>query len=133
MITGKINLLNLFAQKKMMAGKVGEVECLIIPIEKNKLFVGEKGVYLDIVAFEIKEPKEGQSSHLVKQSFSKEDREKMTEEQLKNVPILGNLNVNYKPAEPEPVSSTDTLGAEDDLPFIFTIPIALGILLQFCF
>lgn len=117
MITGKINLLNLFVQKKMMPGKTGQVECLIIPIELNKLFVGEKGVYLDIVAFEIKEPKEGQSSHLIKQSFSREEREKMTDEQLKNVPILGNLNVNNRPAEPEPVSSTKTLEIDDDLPF----------------
>jgi len=117
MITGKINLLNLFTQKKKMASKSGEMECLIIPIALNKLFVGDKGVYLDIVAFEVKEPKEGQSSHLIKQSFSKEERSNMTEEQLKNIPILGNLNVNYKPSEPEPLSSTETIGEDDDLPF----------------
>jgi len=52
-ISGKINLLNLHAVRKMMPGQLGQVECLVIPIEKNKLFIGEKGVYLDIVAFEL--------------------------------------------------------------------------------
>jgi hypothetical protein len=44
MITGKLNLLQLFAQRKLMKSKSGEIECLIIPIEKNQLFVGEKGI-----------------------------------------------------------------------------------------
>lgn len=117
MITGKINLLNLHAVKQMVKGKLGQVECLIIPIEKNKLFNGEKGVYLDIVAFEIKEPKEGsRDTHLVKQSFNKEAREKMSEEELKSLPILGNLSVSSIPQQ-ETVSPTTTLGSDDDLPF----------------
>lgn len=118
MITGKINLLNLYAVKQMVKGKVGQVECLIIPIEKNKLFNGEKGVYLDIVAFELKEPKEGsRDTHLVKQSFSKEAREKMSEEELKSLPILGNLSVSGGTPQQETVSPTTTLGSDDDLPF----------------
>ena len=56
MITGKLNLLNLHAVKRFEKGAAGPVECLIIPIEKNKLFIGEKGVYLDFIGFEIKEP-----------------------------------------------------------------------------
>lgn len=93
MITGKINLLNLIAAKKMIKGAAGEVECLVIPIEKNKLFVGEKGVYLDIVAFDIKKQGESKDTHVVKQSLSKDEREKMTDEQLKAMPIIGNLTV----------------------------------------
>jgi hypothetical protein len=118
MITGKLNLLNLHAIKKMVPGKTGDVECLIIPIEKNKLFVGEKGVYLDIIAFELKEQKEGRKdTHLIKQSFNKEIREAMTEDQKNNIPILGSLTVSTGQEEREPVSSTETLGTEDDLPF----------------
>lgn len=118
MITGKLNLLNLVCAKQMVKGKAGDVECLIIPIEKNKLFVGEKGIYLDLIAFEIKEQKEGRKdTHLVKQSFSKDDREAMTEDQLKAIPILGSLTVGYVKTESEPVSSTETFGPEDDLPF----------------
>jgi hypothetical protein len=118
MITGKLNLLNLICVKQMVRGKAGDVECLVIPIEKNKLYVGEKGIYLDIIAFEIKEQKEGRKdTHLVKQSFSKDEREAMTEDQLKAIPILGSLNVGTFTQEKEPVSSAATLTAEDDLPF----------------
>jgi hypothetical protein len=117
-ISGKINLLNLFGVVKMIKGQAGEVECLVIPIEKNKLFKGTKGIYLDLIAFEINEPKEGsKDTHLVKQSFSKEEREKMTEEQLKALPLLGSLQVWGERTEQEPVSSPATLGSNDDLPF----------------
>lgn len=119
MITGKINLMNLHAVKRFEKGAAGLVECLIIPIEKNKLFVGEKGVYLDIIAFDITNKKPDQKdTHLVKQSFSKEEREKMTEEQLKAVPILGNLCVlSGERPESEPVSNMQTLEPDSDLPF----------------
>lgn len=117
-ISGKINLLNLHGVIKQMKGELGPVECLIIPLEKNKLFKGEKGIYLDVIAFEIEKQKEGQKdTHIVKQSFSKEVREKMTEEQLKALPILGNLQVWDGVSESAPVSSTEVLGPDDDLPF----------------
>jgi hypothetical protein len=118
MITGKLNLLNLTVARQMVKGKMGEVDCLVIPIEKNKLFVGEKGIYLDLIAFEIKEQKEGRTdTHLVKQSFSKAEREKMTDEQLKAIPILGSLNTGGVQQSQEPISRADILNAEDDMPF----------------
>ena len=118
MITGKINLLNLFAQRKLMKAQSGMMECLIIPIEKNQLFVGEKGVYLDIIAFEVKNKKEGiNDTHLVKQSFAKEVREAMTKEQQDAIPILGSLRISDGITEREPVSSTEVQGEIDDLPF----------------
>lgn len=118
MITGKLNLLNLHAVKRFEKGAAGPVECLIIPIEKNKLFIGEKGVYLDFIGFEIKEPKEGsKDTHIVKQSLSKEERENMTDEELKAMPILGNLSVWAGGGEKTPISSTETLPANSDLPF----------------
>ena len=117
MITGKLNLLNLFATRKMMKAQSGEIECLIIPIVKNQLFVGEKGIYLDLIAFEVKDKKEGKDTHLIKQSFSKEVREAMSDEELKAVPILGNLRISDGFQEKEPVSSTEVQGEIDDLPF----------------
>jgi hypothetical protein len=118
MITGKINLLNLHCVKQYQKGVAGPVECLIIPIAKNNLFVGEKGVYLDLVAFDIKEPKPDQKdTHIVKQSLSKELRESMTDEQLKAMPILGNLCVLSGKNESQPISSIETLDPESDLPF----------------
>ena len=119
MITGKINLLNLHASKMMMKGKSGNIECLVIPIEANKLFSGSKGVYLDIVAFDIREPKpDSKDTHIVKQSFSKEERAKMTDEELKGLPILGNLAVLSEFTEQATVSDASTvLSPDDDLPF----------------
>lgn len=117
-ISGKLNLLQLHAVRKMVTGKMGPVECLVIPIEKNKLFVGEKGIYLDLIAFEIEKPKEGsKDTHLVKQSFSKEVREEIGEEELKKLPILGNLQVWDGQSESVPVSSGELQNEDDDLPF----------------
>ena len=119
-ISGKLNLLQLHAVRKIITGKLGQVECLVIPIEKNKLFVGEKGVYLDLIAFEIDPAKrntESKDTHLVKQSFSKEVRESMGEEELKSLPILGNLQVWSGAVESEPISSGELQNEEDDLPF----------------
>lgn len=120
-ISGKLNLLNLHGVVKMIPGKMGPVECVVIPLEKNKLFKGEKGIYLDLIAFEIAHDKRREGSkdtHLIKQSFSKEVRESMTEEQIKSLPILGSLQAwDESFTESEPVSSSTTLGEDDDLPF----------------
>jgi hypothetical protein len=117
-ISGKINLLNLHAIRKVITGRLGPTECLVIPIAKNNLFVGEKGVYLDLIAFEIDKPKEGQKdTHLVKQSLNKEVRDKMTEEQLKAMPILGNLQVWGEKQESDPISPNVVQDELSDLPF----------------
>lgn len=120
-ISGKLNLLNLHGVVKMIPGKMGPVECVVIPLEKNKLFKGEKGIYLDLIAFEIAHDKRREGSkdtHLVKQSFSKEVRESMTEEQMKALPILGSLQVwDEGFIESEPISSSETLSEADGLPF----------------
>jgi len=119
-ISGKLNLMNLNAIRKMMPGKLGQVECLVIPIEKNKLFVGEKGVYLDLIAFEVdpaKRSADSKDTHIVKQSFSKEVREAMTDEQLKSLPILGNLQVWGEAPESAPVSDMKVQDEVSDLPF----------------
>ena len=117
-VSAKVNLMQLNAVRKMFKGQLGEVECLVIPIEKNKLFVGEKGIYLDIVGFELKEPnKDSKDTHILKQSFSKEEREKMSDEQLKALPILGNMRIWEGTMEAEPVSAMIIQDEESDLPF----------------
>lgn len=117
-ISGKINLMQLFAVRKMINGVAGLTECLVIPIEKNKLVIGEKGVYLDLIAFEIEKPKEGsKDTHLVKQSFNKDVREAMSEDELKKLPILGNLMVWGERTESEPTSSNVVQDELSDLPF----------------
>lgn len=123
--------MQLHAIRKMITGELGPVECVVIPVEKNKLFVGKNGVYLDLIAFEITNKKsESKDTHLLKQSFSKEIREAMSEQELKDLPILGGLQVWDGQTEAEPVSDMTVQDEASDLPFIFTIPIALGFLMQ---
>ncbi len=119
-ISGKINLLQLNAVRKIIPGQLGPVECIVIPIEKNKLFIGEKGVYLDLIAFEIDPTKrkgESKDTHLLKQSFSKELREAMSEDELKALPILGSLQVWGEYNEQALVSSMEVQNEIDPLPF----------------
>ncbi len=119
-ISGKLNLLNLQAVVKMMTGQTGLVECLVIPIEVNKLFKGDKGIYLNIVGFEIDpaKRKEGiKDTHIIKQSFSKDVREAMSEDELRSLPILGNLQVWDGTSSTEPLSSPVAQAENDDLPF----------------
>lgn len=124
---GKLNLAALPSHKvvEFKAKDGTPLECLVLPIKKNHLFKSEKGnIYLDLVAFRNKEPKlnkDGgvEQTHLVKQSLSKEVRDAMTDEQKKQQPIIGNLNIFdgafvEKQAKPD-AEIGDASG--DDLPF----------------
>lgn len=111
----KLNLQNLKCACRFEKSKSGLVECLIIPIEQNYLFKGEKGIYLDLAAFELKEKKD-KKTHLIKQQLPKEVFQEMTDEEKKNTPILGDVTT-WEFTESEPVSNSDTLPADSDLPF----------------
>ena len=111
----RINLQNLICACRFENGAAGPVECLIIPLEKNHLFKGEKGVYLDMTAFELKERKENKT-HLIKQTLPKEIFKAMTDEQKRATPILGDVSV-WEHSEAEPVSDLATLAEGSDLPF----------------
>lgn len=120
MIGGKINLATLDHVIMTKKGKdKKDIECIVIPIEKNNLFKSEKGnVYLDIIAFELKDPKHG-DTHLVKQSLPKKVREAMSKEDLEKMPIMGNLKV-MGPKEATPANSAGdgvVVDENDDLPF----------------
>lgn len=118
-ISGRINLAQLKGQVRVIKGESGMIECLVLPIQLNHLYKGEKGIYLDLIAFEIENKKnDSKDTHLVKQSFSKDVREKMTDEQLKAMPIIGNLQVWGEFTEAEPQTKVDEVAAEEsDLPF----------------
>jgi hypothetical protein len=111
----KLNLQNLVCACRFEKGAAGPVECLIIPLEKNYLFKGEKGVYLDLTAFELKERKENKT-HLIKQTLPKEIFKAMTDEQKRATPILGDVSV-WEHTESEPVSDLKILDEGSDLPF----------------
>jgi hypothetical protein len=111
----KLNLQNLKCACRFEKSKSGLVECLIIPLEQNYLFKGEKGIYLDLSAFELKEVKD-KKTHLIKQQFPKDIFKAMSDEEKKNTPILGDVST-WEHTEAAPVSNGEPLNPEDDLPF----------------
>jgi DNA-binding cell septation regulator SpoVG len=119
-ISIKINLRQLKSAVRTMKSASGEIECLIIPINQNHLINGEKGIYIDMQAYELKEKKaDRKDTHLIKQGFPKEVFDAMSDEEKKTTPILGNLVV-WGYSEPAPVNVEITESAEGtdgDLPF----------------
>lgn len=115
-ISTKINLAGLKHSVRTIKGKSGDLECLIIPILANNLFKGEKGVYLDLTGFEIKNKvNDSKDTHLVKQSFPKEIYEKQTDEEKKAVPVLGSHIVWAGGSLGD--STLNPQSEDDDLPF----------------
>lgn len=117
-ITLKLNLTQFKSVIKPMPNASGKlIDCVVLPIEVNHFFRGEKGVYVDLIAFELKNKKEGmKDTHSLKQSFSKEYLESLTQDEKNALPFLGGLMVwdeNYQSEKP-PIVQTDP---ESDLPF----------------
>lgn len=88
--------------KVTLTGKSGQAKrCIVIPIEGNNVFEGEKGTYIDLVCFET--PNSEYGSHMVTLSKTKEEQEheKQTGERIRK-PIVGNLKpFGNKAAEEE--------------------------------
>ena len=105
-----------------LKGKTATKRCLIIPIDDNPgMFLGEKGCYLNAVAYETRNNQYG-DTHMVKPDLPKEVRERMTEDERRNQPILGNM----RPMQPQGGTVSGTMQASDfvndqgdgnDLPF----------------
>lgn len=117
-ISVRINLEGLKCVKQNKKGKSGDVLCLVIPIEQNNLYQGEKGTYLDLVGFELKDKKnDSKDTHLVKQSLPKDKFEKMSDEDKKAMPILGNAIVWGLSSQQQEVHTAEVINEEDELPF----------------
>jgi len=118
MITLNLNLRQL--SHALMTTPKGN-KALVIPIAENNLIEGEKGIYLNIVGFdyEDKSDKQYKDTHLLKQSFKKDELAKMSDEQKKALPILGNARVSGSTGhgESEPKGSNEVANGVDDLPF----------------
>lgn len=122
----KLNLLKLKKAGVLSIQGRSEVQkCLVIPIEENNLFVScddsnkAKGVYLDLTAWAMQNQQYG-DSHLVKQSLPKEARERMTEDEKRNMPILGSMREFENNAQSQ-AADTNAPFAQvenyEDLPF----------------
>lgn len=105
---------------KNLTGKTATKRCIIIPIDDNpSMFLGEKGCYLNMSAFETQNNQYG-DTYLLKPNLPKEVRESMTDEERNAVPILGNM-APMRPSEQQVNGSVDANAPEgqqqNDLPF----------------
>ncbi|HLP03836.1 MAG TPA: hypothetical protein VK152_00265 [Paludibacter sp.] len=99
-------------------GNTSTKKCIVIPIEGSNLFVGEKGVYLNMTAIALKEPKYD-DTHLVKQAIEKEKYNAMSKEQQDAIPIIGGIRTMEKKVTEMETSGTAEYvpGDGNDLPF----------------
>ena len=73
------------------------IKCVVIPIQENDLYVKvgtdlkAEGVYLGINVYERKEVSRYGQTHTIRQSFSKDYRERETKEVLDAKPFIGNM------------------------------------------
>lgn len=94
-----------------MADKIIKVKIDVKKIDKARLYVGEKGTYLDATILWNDEQDQYNNNGMIVQDVSKEDREKGIKGN-----ILGNvklLQVNNKPDQP----ASGVTEPMDDLPF----------------
>lgn len=104
-----------------LKGRTATKRCLVIPVDDSGLFVGEKGVYLNMTAVEMQEPKYG-DTHCLKVSLDKDAYKALSEEERKAIPIIGGMRELESQARTMKVTqSIDATQAvenpEDDLPF----------------
>lgn len=116
----KIGLLKAGGSLVNLKGNTGVTkQCIVLPVDDCGLFIGEKDVYLNITAVELKEPKHEQT-HFLKRDLPKEEYEKLTDEQKKEIPIMGNMKpVVYQstPITPLETMVAATENDENGLPF----------------
>ena len=112
--------LNLAKLNKVAAvnlkGKSGNVvKCVVIPVDENDIFLSEKGgIYLDLVAVAMKEERYGQT-HFIKRAIPDEKYKSMTDEEKKNIPIVGSISP-IKAKQADVTQSMESV-EDDDLPF----------------
>lgn len=101
--------INLLKLNRSGVATIHGVHCVIIPIEDNDIYVSSneqnkpKGAYLSVCAWESLNNKYG-NTHIVKQSYSKEYRNKYPDAE-KQSPILGNGKVLTYQSKQAPISA----------------------------
>lgn len=116
----KVNLTQLAgAFIKDLTGKTATKKCVIIPVDDNPaMFVGEKGVYLNMNAFANDNPQFG-DTHMLKPNLPKEVREAMSDEEKRAQPILGNMRPlrQEMQSQGQPMNADNLDQPQEDLPF----------------
>lgn len=126
----KLNLLRLSgAFVSTLKGKQASKRCLCIPIDDAHLFLGEKGCYLDLNAWAMREGSPYGHTHYLKQRLTKQTLDAMADEARRAMPIVGDMapRPEYGPdgqpaasaqPAPQPAAQEQTLPQRDeDLPF----------------
>lgn len=103
-----------------LKGKAATKRCLVIPIDDSGVYLGEKGVYLNLTAVEMREQRYG-DTHVLKQSLAKEVYQAMSEEERMAQPIFRALKpIESQQRQMEVTQTTNAAEAvedPDDLPF----------------
>ena len=87
----KVNLLKLQgAFVTNLKGKTETKRCLVIPVDDARLYVGQKGCYLNMTALELQNS-QYVDTHCIKQNLDREVYEAMTEEERNAMPIIGSM------------------------------------------
>lgn len=97
-------------------GKTATKKCLCLPIEESNLYQGNKGIYISLSAFEMQEARYN-DTHFIKQSISKEEYEKLTDEERKATAILGGMRPVQSVKQIIKQQTIETEDNTDDLPF----------------
>jgi len=102
-----------------LKGNTETKKCIVIPVEDANLFIGEKGVYLNMTALQYKEQKYA-DTHFLKQSLDKEVYNAMTKEQQDAMPVIGGVK-SIVPAQMDATAEMEVVppveGEGSDLPF----------------
>lgn len=124
--SGKLNLLKfLNACIVTVKGNTSTKRGVFIPLDDNNVFVSAdenmkpRGAYIDFIAFENLQPGKYGDTHSLRQSLAKEVRERMTDEELKAVPYIGNMKPYEMSNAARTVEAPQATVDEgmDDLPF----------------
>lgn len=109
---------NTFLRK--FTGKTATKTCLCIPLDDNpEMFLGDKGCYLNLMARETERSQYG-DTHYIVPSMPREVYDKMTDDERKSFPIMGNMRP-VQSKQLDGIPTTDATASEDeqanDLPF----------------
>lgn len=99
-------------------GKTSMKQCICIPTDANGVFVGQKGIYIDLRVSELAEDRQKfDDTHVVRQSFPKGVFEKMTDEQKKNIPLLGGMKPVQQSSNKALDNAPEVVADGDELPY----------------
>ena len=122
-VRGSIDLMKLeSACVVTLTGKTSKKKGIFIPIDDNDLQVSldenlkVKKVFLNFVNWALNEEGKYGDTHITKQAFSEEFRSQLTEEELKQMPILGSMKP-IKKAALTIEAQTEVEAIDSDMPF----------------